>query len=125
MKYTILAMILDGFFTAFIATNFSDLLPVPLKSNFNVGLLHISNGVGAIIGGYISGILSSKIHVFQEGVILFLFTTLVLLITCFNSLISFETLLLPLIITFIWGIAFSFLQGWLFVCCVKVNRGEN
>jgi len=87
MKYIIFAMILDGFFTGFIATNFSDFLSIPLKSSFNVGLLHISNGVGAIIGGFISGELSVKIQVLKEGVILFLFTTLVLLVTIFNSLV--------------------------------------
>lgn len=125
MKYVILAMILDGFFTGFIATNFSDFLPVPLKSNFNVGLLHISNGVGSIIGGYLSGYLSIKINVLKEGVILFLCTTLILLITTFNTLLTIESLAFPIIITFLWGIAFSFLQGWLFVYCVKINKGEN
>ena len=88
MKYLIFAMILDGFFTAFIATNFSDFLPVPFKTNFNVGLLHISNGLGAILGGYISGFLSDKIPPLKEGVILFTLTTLVLLITTFNELLT-------------------------------------
>ena len=84
MKYLIFAMILDGFFTAFIATNFKDFLPTPFKTNFNVGLLHISNGVGAIFGGYLSGFLSDKIAPLKEGVILFMLTTIVLLITTLN-----------------------------------------
>lgn len=89
MKYLLLAIILDGFFTAFMATNFSNFLPCPLKSTFNLGLLHISNGVGAIFGGYLSGYLSDKVGPLKEGVILFVFTSLVLLITTFNCLIFF------------------------------------
>jgi hypothetical protein len=65
MKFIVPAMFLDGFMLGFTATNFSSLLPESLRSDFNVGLLHISNGGGAIIGGYLSGYLSSKIAVIK------------------------------------------------------------
>ena len=55
-------MVLDGFLLGFTTTNFSTLLKPDDETNFNIGLLHISNGTGAIIGGYLSGYLSNKMH---------------------------------------------------------------
>ena len=88
-----------------------------------MGLLHITNGVGAVIGGYLSGYLSAKISVHKEGVLLFLFTSLTLLLTYLVKLIDFENLGYPLFITFLWGIALFFIEGWIFVCCVKLYDG--
>ncbi len=123
MKHIIPAMILDGIMLAFTTTNFSNFLPETLQTDYNVGLLHISNGVGAIIGGFLSGYLSSRIAVIKEGVILFLFTILTLLLTLLNYFYYFEGLTYPLITTFLWGISLFFLEGWLFVCCVRLYRG--
>lgn len=125
MMHIVPAMALDGFLLGFTTTNFSNLLKEEEASDaFKVGLLHISNGIGAIIGGFISGYLSSKIPVLVEGVILFFITIVSLLLTYFIKLIDFETIAYPLFITFLWGIALFFLEGWLFVCCVKLFNGR-
>lgn len=123
MKHIVPAMILDGVMLAFTTTNFSTLLPANLQSDFNIGLLHICNGVGAIIGAYLSGYLSSKIAVIKEGILLFLFTILTLLVTLLNKLYTFEEMNFALITTFLWGISLFFLEGWLFVACVRLFRG--
>lgn len=94
-----------------------------MRTDFNVGLLHISNGGGAIIGGYLSGYLSSKIAVIKEGVILFTFIVLTLLLTLLNSTYLFSGLSFALITTFLWGISLFFLEGWLFVACVRLFKG--
>ena len=121
MKHIIPAMALDGLLLGFTTTNFSSLLKEEDNDNsIKVGLLHISNGVGAIIGGYLSGYLSSKMPVMREGVILLFTTILTLLLTYFVKLIAFETIAYPLFITFLWGISLFFLEGWLFVTCVKL-----
>jgi predicted MFS family arabinose efflux permease len=123
MKFIVPAMILDGFLLGFTTTNFSNLLNKDQETSFNVGLLHISNGVGAILGGYLSGILSSKMSVLREGVILFGCAILTLLLTFFIQLVEFDTIAFPLFITFLWGITLFFLEGWLFVCCVRLFNG--
>ena len=124
MKILIPAMVLDGFLLGFTTTNFSTLLKAEDETNFNVGLLHISNGIGAIIGGYLSGFISTRIHVLKEGVMLFLYFALSLLLTYFIKLVDFEGLAYPLFITFLWGITLYALEGWLFVCCVKLFSGS-
>lgn len=87
MKFMMSAMVLDGFLLGFTTTNFSNIVVPSLRTDFNIGMLHITNGLGAIIGGYLSGHLSSKIHVLKVGVLIFSFMVLTMLLTFFNKLI--------------------------------------
>jgi len=81
MRHTIIAIVLDGLILGFVATNYSTLLPVDLKTDLNVGILLIIHGVGGILGGTISGFLSDYMTVPQEGNITFLFILVTMLVT--------------------------------------------
>ena len=61
MRHIMTALVLDGVLLGFTTTNFSELLPKAIQSDLNVGILHISNGIGGVIGGYLSGSLSDRI----------------------------------------------------------------
>lgn len=109
MKLLIVAMILDGFMLGFATSSFSEMVPQPIRSSLNVGIVLIVNGAGSIIGGYLSGTLSDKIPASQLGIIGFLYLILTFLITMLTDYIKLETLAFPIIVGFLWGIGLYFL----------------
>lgn len=81
-------------------------------------------GVGAIIGGYISGFLSDKLPIMKVGKSSFL----VLGICMFLSLPIFLSLVNSQIYSnflgFVWGFGWHYMDGWLWVICSKIFDGK-
>lgn len=109
MKYLYAAMFLDGLMLGFVASYFSHLIPEPIRSSLNVGIVLMINGVGAMIGGYFSGYLSDKISPGQLGVLGFLFITFTLLLTLLSHYITLSSLAYPSLMGFLWGVSLYFL----------------
>jgi predicted MFS family arabinose efflux permease len=89
-----------------------------------VGIALMIKGVGAIIGGYISGFLSDSIPAPKLGIAGFLFIILSLLLTWLANYLTLETIAYPCFLGFLWGVSLYFLEGWIFVCCTKVYKGK-
>lgn len=123
MKYLIAALFLDGFMLGFITTFFSHMIPESIRTPKNIGIVLMVNGVGSIIGGYLSGYLSDKTSASKLGVGGFIFIIFTLLIALLSQFVYISTLTFPCFISFFWGVSLFFLQGWLFVCCAKVYDG--
>ena len=87
MKYLIAALFLDGFMLGFITTFFSHMIPESIRSPENIGIVLMVNGVGSIIGGYLSGYLSDKTSASKLGVAGFMFIILTLLIALLSQFV--------------------------------------
>jgi predicted MFS family arabinose efflux permease len=81
-------------------------------------------GVGAILGGFVSGFLSDKIPIMKVGKSTFL----VLGISMFLSLPLFmeliENFVYSYFLGFVWGFAWHYMDGWLWVTCSKIFEGK-
>lgn len=65
------SFILKGFLLAFKSTHFGSILPAEYETSFNVGILLLFSGGGAVLGGWLSGYLSEKIDMLKQGSYLF------------------------------------------------------
>ncbi len=79
------AMTLDGLMLGFMAAYFSHIIPEPIRTGLNVGIVLMMGGAGSILGGYFSGYLSDKIPAHRLGISGFLFITLTLLLTLLTN----------------------------------------
>lgn len=104
----------------FLASYFSHLIPERIRSELNVGITLMINGVGAMLGAYLSGYLSDKISPPQLGIMGFLFIILTMLFTLLGYNMELQTLTYPCVLGALWGVCLYFLEGWIFVCCAKV-----
>lgn len=125
MKHLFVALLLDGLMQGFISSYFSHLLPSEIRTTVNLGIILSIKGLGSIIGGFLSGILSDKIKVNEVGILGFLFIILTLLMTLLNNFAELSTITYALVIGFMWGVSKYFLEGWIFVCCSKVYNGKT
>ena len=82
------------------------------------------HGTGAAMGGYFSGYLSDIMKISLEGTMMFAFMVVTFALSLLRESIAVGTFTFPLILGFMWGLALYFLEGWIFVCCTKIYKGE-
>jgi predicted MFS family arabinose efflux permease len=109
MWHMFAAMTLDGLMLGYMTSYFSHIVPEPIRSGLNVGIVLIMGGTGAILGGYFSGYLSDKIPAPKLGIAGFLFITLMLLLTMLAHYQPYYTLFYPCVLGFLWGLSIYFL----------------
>lgn len=88
MKYLIAALFLDGLMLGFITSFFSHMIPESIRTPQNIGIVLMINGLGSIIGGYLSGYLSDKVKPSKLGVAGFMFIILTLLIALLSQFVQ-------------------------------------
>jgi predicted MFS family arabinose efflux permease len=104
-----MSLILDGLILGYITANNSKMLPVNIRTDLNVGFLLIILGIGAVVGGLISGYLSDRIRITIEGKICFLIVVFTILLSAIINQLNPETVVLPFVSSFFWGVTLHFL----------------
>ncbi len=124
MQNFIPMIITDGCILGFISATSTHLLPINHYSKIEVGIFLVFLGLGAIAGGYFSGFLSDKFPIIKVGK-----SSLLLIgISIFLSLPVISGLVISLFYSYflglIWGFAWHYMDGWLWVSCSKIFKGK-
>ena len=79
-------------------------------------------GVGTIIGGYLSGYLSTKMNVISSGKL----AVLTFFICCIYTfyMINCPSLIAGFIGSLLWGLEVYYVEGWLYVACSDIYKGD-
>jgi sugar phosphate permease len=89
--------------------------------NKKAGFCTILLGVGATIGGFLSGYLSDKMKIINAGKISIFF----FIMGCIVNYITVQIQSFPLTLfaAFTWGFQLFYLEGWMYVVCSKTFKG--
>jgi len=120
--YAILTMLmLDGLAYGVFSSEIVKLVPEDVEEDMvyrMAGLTMISLGVGSVFGGYLCGVSSDKFGTFQSGKM----SLALWILSCgaFVIAISWPSIWLAQIASFLWGFSMYFLEGWISIA-ISVN----
>ncbi len=82
----------------------------------------IALGLGATIGGLISGLIADKFGSLASGRICMCF--FISSCGCFIAALHWQQLWLTLIAGFMWGFSLFYVEGWMFMVCSRFYQGK-
>lgn len=102
-------MLMAGFMLGFLSSYITNLIPKEIINKTVVGIFLTIEGLGAILGGLLSGILCDFFTITKVGQSCFatICCNLVLIYACVES--QPTTLLLPYLCALVWGFADNYL----------------
>lgn len=81
-------------------------------------------GLGAIIGGYLSGFFSDKFQIIKVGKSCFLVLGICILLSLPIFMGIIDNVIYANFIGFAWGFGWHYMDGWLWVICSKIFDGK-
>ncbi len=124
MKNFIPMIITDGFILGFIESTSMHFLPKDHYSKTSVGVYLIFLGIGAILGGYLSGLWSDKYPIMKVGKSSFLVISVCMLLSIPVSMGLVTSFIYSCFLGFSLGFAWHYMDGWLWVTCSKIFEGK-
>ena len=81
-------------------------------------------GFGAILGGFLSGFLSDKLPIMKIGKSCFLILGICMALTLPLFMQIIQNFIYSYFLALIWGFAWHYMDGWLWVTCSKLFEGK-
>ena len=126
MKAVLLMLVIDGLSLAVYSSQITHLIPrdTPQESlNKLAGLSTISLGVGATIGGFLSGAAADRLGGLVSGRIC-LFVWVISCVTVWSGFM-WPALWVAFGAAFLWGFSLFYLEGWMYTICSRFYGGSS
>lgn len=118
------SILIDGLILGFISSSVTHLLPYSNYSKLQAGIFLIFLGLGAIIGGLLSGLLSDKLAIIKVGKSSFFLISICIFLSLPAILSLIEDLAYSYFLGFMWGFGWHYMDGWMWVTCSKTFHGK-